>query len=139
MAAPKISGPQLEAFREGARLFNSGRFFEAHEAWEKDWRRIPDPDRAQTQAAILVCGVFVLVGKGRFDAARRLAELALERFAEAAAQSRLLGTRPALELAEAEDRLLRVLASLRTGLGDASALARHSEGIRVNVLAKGED
>ena len=28
-------------FQEGARLFNEGKYFEAHEAWELLWRRTP--------------------------------------------------------------------------------------------------
>jgi predicted metal-dependent hydrolase len=120
-------------YEEGAALFNEGRFFEAHEAWEQGWRKIPDPDRAQTQAAILVCGVFVLIGKGRLAPAARLASLALERFAEAAAQSELLGLRPVLEIPAAEDRLLRVLAALRVGETDAKVLGEYARDLRATV------
>ncbi len=30
---------------EGVRLFNEGRFFDAHEAWEAAWRETPYPER----------------------------------------------------------------------------------------------
>jgi predicted metal-dependent hydrolase len=120
-------------YEEGAALFNEGRFFEAHEVWEHEWRMIPDPDRAQTQAAILVCGVFILIEKGRLAPASRLTERALERLAEAAAQSELLGLQPLLELPAIEDRLLRLLAALRVGETDAKVLAEYSRGLRAVV------
>lgn len=33
------------AFVEGARAFDEGRYFEAHEHWEDDWRVEPSPSR----------------------------------------------------------------------------------------------
>ena len=41
-------------FQEGARLFNEGRYFEAHEAWELLWRRTgpSDPGREICQGLI---------------------------------------------------------------------------------------
>lgn len=128
-----------DAFREGAALFNEGRFFEAHEAWEKDWRKIPEPDRQQTQAMILVCGVFVLIEKGRLDPAKRLALLALERFAEASAQSKLLGLRTMLEAPEVEERLTRILAAFGVGESDPGHYSQYIVGLRVRVnLSEGE-
>lgn len=125
--------PRSTTLLEGAKLFNAGRFFEAHEAWESDWRESDPPDRPQLQAAILVCGVFVLIEKGRFEPAERLATLALERFAEAAAQGTLLGLKPALEMPEVEQSLLRVLAAFRVGEKNPAYYARFSRGLRVHV------
>jgi hypothetical protein len=125
-----------EAYEEGAALFNQGLFFEAHEAWEKGWMRLPDPDRAQTQAAILVCGVFVLVNKGRLPPAIRLIRRALERFSEAHAQSKLLGLQPALEIPGVEDRLLKLLAALQLGETDAKVLAEYLRGLRASVRTR---
>jgi hypothetical protein len=34
-----------KAFVEGARAFDEGRYFEAHEHWEDDWRIEPSPSR----------------------------------------------------------------------------------------------
>jgi hypothetical protein len=124
-----------EAYEEGAALFNQGLYFEAHEAWEQGWMRLPDPDRAQTQAAILVCGVFVLVNKRRFPPAMRLIRRALDRFAEARAQSKLLGLPPALDLPEVEDRLVQLLAALQLGESDAKVLSEYSRGLRASVRA----
>jgi predicted metal-dependent hydrolase len=33
-----------ETFRRGARLFDAGAFFDAHEAWEERWRVETDPE-----------------------------------------------------------------------------------------------
>jgi predicted metal-dependent hydrolase len=42
---PDLSAEERERFfREGIALFNQGRFFEAHEAWEEIWRSTtPEP------------------------------------------------------------------------------------------------
>jgi len=47
----KTNDPDL---REGMRLFNEGKHFEAHEAWEALWRRMekPDPGRESIQGLI---------------------------------------------------------------------------------------
>jgi len=39
---------------EGARLFNDGRYWEAHEAWEDVWRTAAGQERAFVQALILL-------------------------------------------------------------------------------------
>jgi predicted metal-dependent hydrolase len=36
----------------GAELFNAGRYFEAHEAWERIWLGASEPDRAIVQGLI---------------------------------------------------------------------------------------
>ncbi|MBC7387337.1 MAG: DUF309 domain-containing protein, partial [Cryobacterium sp.] len=41
----------LDAWETGARLFNAGLYFQAHEIWEFRWRHLRPPDRAQVQAA----------------------------------------------------------------------------------------
>jgi hypothetical protein len=44
------------AFEEGVKLFNEGRFWEAHEAWEQLWKDIPEdsPPRIFIQGFIQV-------------------------------------------------------------------------------------
>lgn len=91
------------------------------------------PDRAQVQAGILVCGVFVLLRKGRIAPAERLARRAIERFAEADTVARIHRRRLALALPHAEDRLLRVLARIRLGELDANALLSEAKGLRAVV------
>jgi uncharacterized protein len=48
-----------DAFDRGARLFDAGRFFEAHEAWEERWKTTPDPvERRFLQGLIQVAAAF---------------------------------------------------------------------------------
>ena len=44
-----IADPRLE---EGCRLFNAGKFFESHEAWESLWHEVADPERELLQGMI---------------------------------------------------------------------------------------
>jgi len=123
----------LENLRSGAIHFNSGRFFEAHEDWEVRWRELPPSDRAQVQAAILVCGVFVLLKKARIEPAGRLARLAIERFAEAVTASKVELVSPVLRLPDAEDRMLRVLARIRLGERDSVLLLSEAKGLKAVI------
>ncbi|WP_110889008.1 DUF309 domain-containing protein [Deinococcus yavapaiensis] len=41
-------------WREGLKLFNEGRYWEAHEAWEAPWRQAEGRERALLQALILL-------------------------------------------------------------------------------------
>jgi hypothetical protein len=94
---------------------------------------LPEPDRAQTQAAILVCGVFILLKKGRLSPALRLVQRALDRFEEARSQSELLGLQPVLDLPTVEDRLRKLLAALQRGESDANVWEQYSRGLQVSV------
>lgn len=44
----------MRALREGRRLFNAGRFFEAHEVWEEAWLREKGDTRRLLQALIQI-------------------------------------------------------------------------------------
>lgn len=132
-AKPALDAAQIEILLRGAEHFNHGRFFEAHEDWEIRWRHLPAPDRAQVQAGILVCGVFVLLRKGRIAPAERLAKRAIERFADAETAARIHRHRLALSLPRAEDRLLRVLARIRLGEPDANEILSEAKGLRAVV------
>jgi predicted metal-dependent hydrolase len=63
-----------DAFTRGARLFDAGAFFNAHEAWEELWRS--ETDQAQRrflQGLIQIAAAFhKLVVVGSTDAASRL-------------------------------------------------------------------
>jgi hypothetical protein len=124
---------QRKALIAGAERFNRAEYFEAHEDWEIPWRTTGSPDRPQIQAAILVCGTFVLLEKGRIEPALRLARLAIERFAEAAVQAELYGVEPILKLPGAENRLLAILARIRLGESSASLLASEAKGLRAVI------
>lgn len=43
-----------EELRRGARLFNEGQWWEAHEAWEAEWLRASGTERQYIQALILL-------------------------------------------------------------------------------------
>jgi predicted metal-dependent hydrolase len=63
-----------DAFLRGARLFDAGAFFEAHEAWEEHWRVEGDEtQRRFLQGLIQIAAAFhQLVVIGSADAASRL-------------------------------------------------------------------
>src|SRR5215472_3512936 len=48
----------LEGFRRGVALFNSGHFFEAHEVLEDVWRAAPEPERRFLQGLIQLAVAF---------------------------------------------------------------------------------
>ena len=48
------SGP----LAEGLRLYNTGEYFTAHEAWESVWLAAPEPDRPFLQALIQVTAAY---------------------------------------------------------------------------------
>ncbi|MHB8511139.1 MAG: DUF309 domain-containing protein [Actinomycetota bacterium] len=72
---PDPSTPK-EALARGIRLFNEGRFFEAHEMWEFGWHKAPEPERDFWQGMIQVAvgfthfqrqnpkGAITLLGRG---------------------------------------------------------------------------
>lgn len=128
-----LNPKQLAVLARGAKVFNEGKYFEAHEDWEIGWRDLPLPDRPRVQAAILVCGVFVLLSKARLAPAERLARLAIERFAEAATASTIHQTECALVLPDAEERLLKFLARIQLGETDPLRLLSESSGLKAEV------
>jgi predicted metal-dependent hydrolase len=66
--------PNDDAFARGARLFDAGAFFDAHEAWEKRWRiETDEPRRRFLQGLIQIAAAFhKLIVIGSADAASRL-------------------------------------------------------------------
>jgi predicted metal-dependent hydrolase len=66
-----------EPFARGARLFDAGEFFEAHEAWEERWRDATDKvERDFLQGLVQVAAAFhkLLVMKSAEAASRLLAK-----------------------------------------------------------------
>jgi hypothetical protein len=63
-----------DPFAEGARLFDAGEYFEAHEAWERRWKVATDAtERRFLQGLIQVAAAFhKLLVKGSIDPAQRL-------------------------------------------------------------------
>ncbi len=65
---------------EGVALFNAGRFFEAHEAWEEVWLPEPrGPRRDLLQGLILIAAGWLQRDAGRSEGARTLFGRALGR------------------------------------------------------------
>jgi uncharacterized protein len=72
-----VRKPALDPFARGARLFDGGAFFDAHEAWEERWLVETDPTwREFLQGLIQVAAGFhkLFVTKDRESAARLLAK-----------------------------------------------------------------
>ncbi len=63
-------------FQEGVRLFNEGKYFEAHEAWEALWRRTgkPDPGREAIHGLIQLAAACHHLGRGNLKGARSCLE-----------------------------------------------------------------
>jgi len=64
---------------EGVSLFDAGRFFEAHEAWEQAWLHESGPRRLLLQGLILVAAGWLKRDAGTARGARSLFSRALER------------------------------------------------------------
>lgn len=64
---------------EGVALFNAGRFFEAHEAWEEAWVRESGPRRLLLQGLILVAAGWLKRDAGNARGAWTLFSRALDR------------------------------------------------------------
>jgi predicted metal-dependent hydrolase len=58
------------AFSEGIALFNEGRFFTAHEAWEVVWRQAEGTERLLLQGLIQVAAAIIHVERGNLRGAR---------------------------------------------------------------------
>lgn len=54
MSTAAFTPAEQEAFEAGARLFDAGEWWEAHEAWEGPWLQASGQDRAFLQALILL-------------------------------------------------------------------------------------
>jgi uncharacterized protein len=64
---------------EGVALFDAGRFFEAHEAWEEAWQHELGPRRLLLQGLILVAAGWLKRDAGNTQGAWTLFSRALER------------------------------------------------------------
>jgi tetratricopeptide (TPR) repeat protein len=59
-----------EDFNRGIRLFNEGKFWHAHEAWEQVWHRHPEDSRLFIQGLIqIAAGFHLLIEKRRYSGA----------------------------------------------------------------------
>jgi predicted metal-dependent hydrolase len=106
-----------ELVREGARLFDEGRFFEAHEAWEAHWLVEKDePRRLLLQGLIQIAAAFhKLVEKDAPESAASLYEKGLAKLERCSAVlggdelARFRGAVRACAVAVAEGRFERAM------------------------------
>ncbi len=61
-----------EYFEEGIELFNQGRFFECHEAWEEVWKRAHGEEKLFYQGLIQAAVAILHAQRGNRDGARSL-------------------------------------------------------------------
>lgn len=77
-------GEHAEDFERGIELFNSGRYFEAHEEWEKLWlgQAKNSPPKMFVQGLIMVAGALDHHRKKELAGAGKLIEKGLKRLTE---------------------------------------------------------
>ncbi len=61
-----------EYFEEGIELFNQGRFFECHEAWEEVWKHSRGPEKLFYQGLIQAAVAILHAQRGNREGARSL-------------------------------------------------------------------
>ncbi|HEX8169282.1 MAG TPA: DUF309 domain-containing protein [Thermoanaerobaculia bacterium] len=66
---------------EGVELFNSEKFWHAHEAWERDWLVAEEPYKRFLQGLIQLAAAYHHVQRGTLRGAVRLFDAALEKLA----------------------------------------------------------
>jgi len=66
-----------EHFEEGLELFNAGRFFECHEAWEEVWKRSHGKEKLFCQGLIQAAVAILHAERGNLRGAVSLCEKAM--------------------------------------------------------------
>jgi hypothetical protein len=89
---------RLSDWQEGVDHFNSLRFWDAHEAWERGWLKLPPKEKTHIQICIQGAGVFYLIEKGRLRGAHSLAQAALGKMAWIREQGGIDSTFPRVEI-----------------------------------------
>lgn len=72
----------------GAELFNAGRYFEAHEVWERIWLGAPEPDRTIVQGLIQAAAALLHRERNNPRGAARLWDKARSKLGGAPAEYR---------------------------------------------------
>ncbi|MBI1802973.1 MAG: DUF309 domain-containing protein [Ignavibacteriae bacterium] len=67
-------------FKDGVKLFNSGYYWEAHEAWEDVWREHEDDVRTFAQAFVQMAAAYSFIKLGKLSSAKYLFEKSIEKF-----------------------------------------------------------
>ena len=64
LSSPEFTAEDLEDLREGVRLFNAGKYWDSHEAWEKIWQRHTEPWRFFVQGLIQAAAAHHQIQRG---------------------------------------------------------------------------
>jgi len=64
--------PHVDFFEQGIDLFNQGRFFECHEAWEEIWKRSDGEAKLFYQGLIQAAVAILHAQRGNLEGARSL-------------------------------------------------------------------
>ena len=64
--------PDEPRWREGARRFNTGAFFESHDVWESLWHAVGGPERELLQGLIQLAAAYHHRRRGNTTGAQRL-------------------------------------------------------------------
>ncbi len=62
---PDLSVEQRNMYWDGWDLFNKGKFWHAHEAWEEVWKQRPEKSRIFFQGIIQLAAAYHLLAQGR--------------------------------------------------------------------------
>jgi hypothetical protein len=99
----------LENWKQGIDHFNAGRFWDAHEAWERGWLELPPEEKLHIQVLIQAAGVFYLVEKNRLSGAHSLLETALAKIQILRDAGGVEGIYPRVDIPGLEDMLRETL------------------------------
>ncbi|HVN64677.1 MAG TPA: DUF309 domain-containing protein [Candidatus Binataceae bacterium] len=73
------SGPRRDFFQEGIDLFNSGKFFECHEAWEEIWKHAHGEEKLFLHGLIQAAVAILHAQRGNLEGARTLRDKSLKK------------------------------------------------------------
>ena len=71
-----MTQPRLDFYEQGIELFNEGRFFECHEAWEEIWKRSDGELKLFYQGLIQAAVAILHAQRGNLEGARSIYEKA---------------------------------------------------------------
>lgn len=75
-----------EHFQDGIELFNAGRYFECHEAWEQAWLRSTGSDKLFFQGLIQAAVALLHAQRGNLSGSRTLWNKAIDKLGPLPAQ-----------------------------------------------------
>jgi predicted metal-dependent hydrolase len=76
-----VTRPHPDFYEQGIDLFNEGRFFECHEAWEEIWKRSDGDVKLFYQGLIQAAVAILHAQRGNLEGARSLYEKASAKLA----------------------------------------------------------